>query len=73
MDPNKFKKIKDFEWEIPKSGAMLVPGRIFASEKLIEWAFFYLADQVVKTTKTPHDDKFLEEVKKAYQDGTKGQ
>ncbi|MCX6818841.1 MAG: RtcB family protein [Candidatus Aenigmarchaeota archaeon] len=35
MDLNKLKKIKDFEWEIPKSGEMRVPGRIFASEKLI--------------------------------------
>lgn len=37
------------------------------SEKLIEWAFFYLAEQIVKTTKTPHDDKFLAEIKKTYQ------
>jgi tRNA-splicing ligase RtcB len=29
-------KISDFEWEIPKTGNMLVPGIIFASEKLIE-------------------------------------
>ena len=35
MDPNKFKKIEDFEWEIPKRGDMRVPGIIFASEKLI--------------------------------------
>ncbi len=37
------------------------------SEKLIEWAFFYLAQHIVKATKTPHDDKFLEEVMKSYQ------
>ncbi|PIN91972.1 hypothetical protein COU61_01705, partial [Candidatus Pacearchaeota archaeon CG10_big_fil_rev_8_21_14_0_10_35_13] len=30
------KKINDYEWEIPKTGGMKVPGRIFASEKLIE-------------------------------------
>ncbi len=30
------KKISDNIWEIPKTGNMLVPGRIFASEKLIE-------------------------------------
>ena len=36
------------------------------SEKLIEWAFFYVASEVVKSTKTKADDKFLEEVKKAY-------
>ncbi|MEM0465737.1 MAG: RtcB family protein [Candidatus Pacearchaeota archaeon] len=29
------KKINDFEWEIPKKGNMRVPGKIFASEKLI--------------------------------------
>ena len=38
----------------------------FASEKLIEWAFFYVAGEIVKSTATTHDDKFLEEVKKAY-------
>jgi tRNA-splicing ligase RtcB (3'-phosphate/5'-hydroxy nucleic acid ligase) len=32
----KLKKISDFEWEIPKEGNMNVPGRIFASEKLLE-------------------------------------
>ena len=35
MDPKKFKKAADYEWEIPKSGEMRVPGKIFASEKLI--------------------------------------
>lgn len=36
MDPKKFKKISDHEWEIPKTGDMVVPGRIFASEALIK-------------------------------------
>lgn len=31
-------KISDFIWEIPKSGEMKVPARIYASEKLIELA-----------------------------------
>ena len=30
------KKISDIEWEIPKEGKMIVPARIFASEKLME-------------------------------------
>lgn len=30
------KKISEFEWEIPKSGKMNVPGKVFASEKLLE-------------------------------------
>jgi len=29
------KKISDVEWEIPASGEMNVPGRIFASEELV--------------------------------------
>jgi len=32
----KIKKISDNEWEIPKEKGMLVPGKIFANEKLIE-------------------------------------
>jgi tRNA-splicing ligase RtcB len=35
MDPSKFRKISAYEWEIPKTGEMRVPGLIFASEKLI--------------------------------------
>src|SRR6185503_16680126 len=29
-------RITDSEWELPRSGAMRVPGRVFASEKLLE-------------------------------------
>lgn len=36
MDIKRFKKINDYEWEIPKTGTMRVPGKIFASRKLIE-------------------------------------
>jgi tRNA-splicing ligase RtcB len=32
----KLKKINNVEWEIPKTGKMNVPGKIFASEKLLE-------------------------------------
>jgi len=35
-DSPTLKKIGDIEWEIPKTGKMLVPGKIFASEKLIK-------------------------------------
>jgi tRNA-splicing ligase RtcB (3'-phosphate/5'-hydroxy nucleic acid ligase) len=35
MDPKSFHKISDYLWEIPQTGDMKVPGRIFASEKLI--------------------------------------
>ncbi len=33
MEP---KKISDYEWELPKTGGMRVPARIFATEKLME-------------------------------------
>jgi tRNA-splicing ligase RtcB len=29
-------RLSDVEWELPRSGAMRVPGRVFASEKLID-------------------------------------
>ena len=35
MDPRTLTKINDYCWEIPKTGDMNVPGRIFASEQLI--------------------------------------
>ena len=38
----------------------------FASEKLIEWMLFYVAEQIVARTDTPHDDKFFEKIKEAY-------
>ena len=31
------KKLNDYCWEIPKTGAMNVPGRIFTSEKMIDY------------------------------------
>lgn len=48
---------------------MSILTRIFmaaASEKMIEWLLFRIADEVVKSTKTPHDDEFLKEIKAAY-------
>ena len=32
----KLKKISDYEWEIPKQGKMNVPGKIYASENILE-------------------------------------
>ncbi len=31
----KLKKISEYEYELPKTGSMKVPGRIFMSEKLL--------------------------------------
>jgi tRNA-splicing ligase RtcB len=35
-DEVKLKKIDDYTWEIPKTGGMRVPGRIYADEKLLK-------------------------------------
>lgn len=37
-----------------------------ASEKMIEWAFFKVAESVVKSTKTPQDDAWLEKIREVY-------
>ncbi len=36
MELKKLKKQKEYEWIIPKAGDMIVPGQIFASQKLVE-------------------------------------
>jgi tRNA-splicing ligase RtcB len=36
MDFSKLRKITDYEWEIPKTGQMRVPGKIFGDKKLIK-------------------------------------
>lgn len=36
MELSKFKKINDYEWDIPKTGDMRVPGKIFASSNLVK-------------------------------------
>ncbi len=35
MSEIKFQKVHDYLWEIPKTGGMRVPGRIYASEKML--------------------------------------
>lgn len=37
-----------------------------ASEKMIEWAFFQIAESVVKSTNTPQDDAWLDKIKEIY-------
>lgn len=38
-----------------------------ASEQMIAWAFFKVAESVVKSTKTTKDDEWLEKVRDVYQ------
>lgn len=37
-----------------------------ASEKMIEWAFFKIAESVVKSTATPQDDEWLGKIRELY-------
>lgn len=37
------------------------------SEKFLEWALFNIAEKIVKSTATPHDDEWLKHVKEAYE------
>ena len=37
-----------------------------ASEQMIAWAFFKVAESVVKSTKTGKDDEWLEKVRDVY-------
>ena len=39
-----------------------------ATERFIKWLFFYVGEQIVKSTKTNQDDLFLAKIKEAYED-----
>jgi tRNA-splicing ligase RtcB len=53
MDPKTFHKISDYLWEIPQRGEMRVPGRIFASEKLIQDMDEKVREQVTNVAMLP--------------------
>lgn len=40
-----------------------------ASEVMIEWAFFKIADAIAKSTATPHDDEWVQKIKQSFEDG----
>lgn len=42
-----------------------------ASEKVIEWTFFKLADSISKSTSTVHDDEWVSKVKEVYKEVNK--
>jgi tRNA-splicing ligase RtcB (3'-phosphate/5'-hydroxy nucleic acid ligase) len=53
MDPRSFHKINEYLWEIPRQGDMRVPGRIFASEKLIQDMDEKVREQVTNVAMLP--------------------
>ena len=53
MDTKTLRKINDYLWEIPRTGEMRVPGRIFASEKLIQEMDEKVREQVTNVAMLP--------------------
>ncbi len=53
MDLKTFHKISDYLWEIPQIGDMRVPGRIFASEKLISGMDEKVREQITNVACLP--------------------
>src|SRR5574341_1282984 len=53
MDLKTLNKINDYLWEIPQAGEMLVPGRIFASEKLVQEMDEKVREQVTNVAMLP--------------------
>src|SRR5512139_3231859 len=53
MDTRSLHKLTDYLWEIPRAGPMRVPGRIFASEKLISEMDEKVREQVVNVACLP--------------------
>lgn len=37
-----------------------------ATQEMIEWLLFRVAGEIVKSTKTPHDDEFYAKLKELY-------
>lgn len=53
MDIKSLNKINDYVWEIPRQGDMRVPGRIFASEKLLQEMDEKVREQVTNVAMLP--------------------
>src|SRR6266576_6831086 len=53
MDPRRLQRIDDYQWELPKTGAMRVPGVIFADEGLIRTMDEKVLEQVANVAMLP--------------------
>lgn len=58
MNPDALVRISEYIWEIPKTGDMRVPGRIFASEKLLREMDEKVYEQVSSVACLPGIQKF---------------
>lgn len=53
MEIKSLKKISEYQWEIPKIGEMVVPGRIFGDEKLVGEMDEKMREQVINVACLP--------------------
>jgi tRNA-splicing ligase RtcB (3'-phosphate/5'-hydroxy nucleic acid ligase) len=53
MDPERFERAGDYEWHIPQSGAMRVPGVIYADEPLLRAMDDKVLEQVANVASLP--------------------
>ena len=53
MDPSRLKRINEYQWELAKTGAMRVPGVIFADEGLIRTMDEKVLEQVANVAMLP--------------------
>ena len=53
MDPARLKRLGDAEWELPRTGAMRVPGILYADEALVRGMDDKVAEQLGNVAKLP--------------------
>ena len=53
MDPGRLQRIGDFEWQLPRTGAMRVPGVIYADEALVRAMDDKVPEQVANVAALP--------------------
>ncbi len=53
MDPGRLNRIDDYQWQLPKTGAMRAPGVIFADEELIRAMDDKVAEQIANVAMLP--------------------
>ena len=53
MDPGRLKRIDDYTWQLPQTGAMRVPGVIYADEALIRAMDDKVPEQVANVAMLP--------------------
>ena len=53
MDPARLNRLGEAEWELPRTGAMRVPGILYADEALIRGMDDKVAEQLANVAKLP--------------------